>query len=312
MWDEEATGFEVLMVLNYERNDFARLQEHSLQAVEILRMASPLVTTRMLTSSGSCLAEIGRDMVRAEALLTEAQAQAARIGYETTDLYSGLGCVRMYAGDYDEARVLLHRAYQLAQQEQDHWRECCILIYLARVELETDRPAAALPYSRAIACVAAQMQGQGSEAAVADALTALAQYRLQEPDAALQLEQAIAQLQQVDNKRMLSYVLSSAAQADLDGDRPGLAAQRAEAALAAAQTVNQPSEFAIAWALLLQSWLQLTEQPAAAETVRAFRQQTHNLAQSHQPHIDSAILSRHARAAVDRTKRLIQATPLRS
>lgn len=78
--EEEMVGLEVLMILNFQHSHFAHLQQHSERVVEIGRAASPLMTARALASSGSCLAEIGQEMSRAEALLQEARSLAARVG----------------------------------------------------------------------------------------------------------------------------------------------------------------------------------------------------------------------------------------
>jgi tetratricopeptide (TPR) repeat protein len=222
----------------------------------------------MLAYSGSCFAEIGRDMTRAEALLLEAQSLAARVGLELFDIFSGLGCVRRHQGHYDEARSLLQRAWRLTRAEQDHWRECTYLGYLAMLELEVDEPRAALPYCREMATVAARMKGESSEGAFAAALEALANYQLGCPQASAALEEAIATLQRIDAKRMLSYVLIGAAEIDLRGDRVALARDRAVLALTAAELVNHPSEIALAGALLVRATLALGDRDQAAAHVQ--------------------------------------------
>jgi DNA-binding SARP family transcriptional activator len=301
--EEEMAGLEVSMILNFQHNNFAPVEQHSQRVVEIGRAASPVITARALASSGSCLAEIGREMTRAEALLQEARSLAARVGYESVDLYSGLGRVRLHTGDYHEGRGLLQRAYEMARQEQDHWRECWALSYLAMAELEEGNPVAALPHCQAIATVAAQIQGQGSESAVADALTALARYHLQEPDAGVALDRAIAALRQLDNRRMLSYVLSSAAEVDLAGDRPSQSVEKAAAALSEAQAINQPIDLALAWALLVQSWHQIAENAADCDVAAVARQQAIDLFQAFDSQISTVDLSRRARAAVAQARR---------
>jgi hypothetical protein len=50
----------------------------------------------MLAYTGWCLAEIERDMPRAEAMLLEARSLAARVGQDLLDVQSGLGlCATM-------------------------------------------------------------------------------------------------------------------------------------------------------------------------------------------------------------------------
>ena len=253
--DEEAVGLETLGMLYFNQNNFADIHPHLLRSVEIARAASPGMSARLLASTGSCLAEIGRDMARAEALLVEAQSLAERVGLQLYDIDSGLGIMHYHHSRYTEARTLLQQAWRLAQIEQNHWRECIYLGYLIMIELESDAPAAALPYCEEMARVAAQIQGEGSEGAIAAALRALVNYRLQQPGANAQIEQAMAMLQQVDAKRMLSYVMIGIAEVDLECHRPELAVVRAETALSAAKIIHHPSEIALAWAILIQGLL---------------------------------------------------------
>ena len=158
-------------------------------------------------------------MTRAEALLLEAQSLAGRVGAKNIGIAQGLGAVGRHHGNYAQARTLLQQAWRLAEAQQDRWCECYNLSYLAMTELEADDPAAALPYCHEMAIVGAKIKGEASEGAVANALLALANYQLQQIGADAALERAIATLQQVDAKRMLSYVLIGAAQVDLECDR---------------------------------------------------------------------------------------------
>lgn len=293
--DEEAIGLETFSVLYFNQSNFAEMHPHLLRAVEVSRATSPATSARLLASSAACLAEIGRDMVRAEALLLEAQSLANRIGLELCDIYGGLGGVQFHNSHYAKARSLLQQAWQLAQVEQDHWRGCAYLSYLAMVELEVDDPMAALPYCEQMAIVAAKIQGEGSEGAMAAALTALANYQLQHPEADAGLEQAIMTLQYVDAKRMLSYVLIGAAKIDLDGDRPQLAVVRSAAALQAAQTVDHPSEVALAWAISVQALLMSGDREQAIARFESLYDT-----------IDCHTLSVRARNAVEQTMQQIQ------
>ncbi|MBI4781655.1 MAG: AAA family ATPase [Oscillatoriophycideae cyanobacterium NC_groundwater_1537_Pr4_S-0.65um_50_18] len=293
--DDEAIGLEALWVLYFNQSNFTSIHQQLVQAVEVSRVASPATAARLLASSGTCLTEIGRDMVRAEALLLEAQSLAARVDLQVTDIYSGLGGVHFHNGRYAEARASLLQACKQAQVEQDHWRGCLYVSYLAMLELETGDPAAALPHCQEMAIVAAKIQGEGSEGAVAIALEALANYKLQQPGANAVLEQAVAALQQIDAKRMLAYVLIRAAEVDLASEQLTLAASRAEAALQAAQIMNHPSETALAWAILIQSVLRLGELERATTQFEALHRQ-----------IDRPTLSARARVAFDQTLQIMQ------
>lgn len=286
--DEEAIGLEALGTLYFNQSNYTNIHQHSLRAIEVGRTASPVTAARLLAFTGSCLAELGQDLLRAEALLLEAQSLAARVGMEFCDLYGGLGSVYIHKGDYDAARPLLQQAWRSAQVEQDHWRECNCLNYLVMTELETDNAIAALSYCHEAASLVAKIQGEGSEGAVTMALAALVNYRLQQPGSEAVLEEAIANLILVDAKRVLAYVLIGAAEVDLDHGRQALAAIRAETALQAAQIMKHPSEKALAWTLLIQSLLALGEPERAMAEFEAWRQD-----------IDRHALSARAQTAID-------------
>lgn len=301
--EAEAIALETLTTLQFERNHYGEILQHTLRIVEASQVISPATAARMLAHSGSCLAEIGREMLRAEALLLEAQTLANRVSLQSGDILCGLGCVHRHYGRYDEARSHLQRAWRLARGQQNHWLEGLYLSYLAMLEIETGNPDAALPYCHELSAVAAKIQGDGSEGAVAAALEALVNYHLQpSPPGLSQAEpvllEAIALLQQVDAKRVLAYLLSSAAGVDLANDRPELAVQRAETALANAQLVNHPSIIALSWALLIQGLLALGELEQAAIQFAAF-----------QPLIQQQDLSLLAQTQVNTVIQAMQADP---
>jgi hypothetical protein len=220
----------------------------------------------MLAYTGSCLSEIEREMPRAEALLLEAKSLAERVGLELADISIGLGCVYYHRADFDAARQLLIQGWKITQAEQDHWRECSTLRYLAMLELEAGEPTNALTYCHEMNSVAAKMSGEGSEKPFAIALDALARYRLQQIGAESALEQALLTLRQIDAKRMLAYILIGAAQRDLDTGRIELAKIRAEEARLMAEPLHHPSKIALAWTIVIQStWVYGQHQQAIAQ-----------------------------------------------
>jgi DNA-binding SARP family transcriptional activator len=297
--EEEAIGLETLMLLNVNQSNLSNLLENSQRAAEISRVASPAVAARLLAYSGSCLAEVRQEMNRAEALLLEAETLAARVGVEPIDLLCGLGCVHAYRANYAEAQTQLQQALQMAQAEQDHWRECCVLSYLAMLELEFGNPTAALPYCGEMASVANKIQGEGSEGAVATALTALANYQLQRSGADANLEQAISLLYEVDAKQMLAYVLVGAAEVDLANQQLELASTRAETALRAAMVMEQPCEIALARSILSQVALALGNPDRAAAEWETL-----------QSTLDRRSLSARAQLAIDRAAEQLQLVAL--
>jgi DNA-binding SARP family transcriptional activator/predicted ATPase len=304
-----AVGLEAVTVLQFEQSNFAEVHQQSLRAAETSRRTSPATAARMLAHSGTCLAEIGRDMLRAEGLLLEAQSLADRMGIELCDGYGGLGCVHRHYGRYDEARSHLQRAWHLAAAQQDHWREFNILAYLVMLEIDAGSPAVALPHCDQMATVAEQIQGEGSEAVVAAALRALIGYRLQPEEGEVALETAIAALHTIDARRMLAFVLSRAAVGLLGAcpqdfaPHPRLkqAVAWAKAAYHSAQVVEHPSETVFSGAIWIQSLLILGERKQAALQFETL--QLECLQQTLEPYRLSAI----AQAAVDRLRHALLA-----
>jgi hypothetical protein len=261
--EAEAIALEALIALQFERSNYGDIPQYTQRVTEASQIASPATAARMLAQSASCLAEIGRDMRRAEALLLEAQSLADRVELVSSDLLCGLGCVHRHHGRYAEARSPLQQAWKLARGQQNHWLEGLYLSYLAMTEIEAGQPEAALPYCQELTAVTAKIQGDGSEAATAQALEALIHYHLT-PDAAINLlTAALDTLEQLDAKRMIAYVLMRAAMVDLARDRPNLAVQRAETALVNATIVNQPSFTAMSWAMWIQGLVALGQLDAA-------------------------------------------------
>ncbi|MEM6436409.1 MAG: BTAD domain-containing putative transcriptional regulator [Cyanobacteria bacterium P01_D01_bin.115] len=265
--EAEANARESLMILRFNQSDFDSVYHHTLQATATQRVANPAVVARTLAYSGCCLAEIGRDIPRAEALLQEAQSLGERVGVENFDIAAGLGLVQRHYGRYDEARSLICQALHLIRLRQEHWRECVYLSYLAMIELEDGNPTAVSSHTAAILTAAAQIQGEGSEAAAAQALAALAQYQLRET-AAESLNPVVAALQRTDAKRMLAYTLMSAAAIDLEDETLSLAYKRASMALDNARAINHPSEIACSWAILIHSLFRLGDEKHAQAELR--------------------------------------------
>jgi DNA-binding SARP family transcriptional activator len=286
--DDEAIGLETLNVLYYEQGNYSELHQNSLRSAEVSRAASPAIAARVLGLSGSCLTELGRDMIRGEALLLEAQSLANRVGLEHCDIYGGLGSIELHKAHYDTARMFLQRALQLAQRDRDRWRECNCLTGLIMTELEAGDPVTALSYCETMTNMVLQIEGKESESAVAAALMALAHYQLQHPNSEINLEAAMVKLKQLDIKRVQAYILIGAAEVDLAQDRFELAAVRAEAALQTAKIMKHPSQIAIAWAMFIQSVLALGQEDRAIAQFAALRDDIdrHLLSVRAQTHVD--------------------------
>jgi predicted ATPase/DNA-binding SARP family transcriptional activator len=245
---DAATGFYLLSFRHHVDGDYAAAHADTLRAAEAGRGGDAATAARALGTTGRCLALIEREIPRAEALLLEARALAEESGVILQDIPWGLGLVRAFVGDYDEAVRHLETAVSLAQTEQDHWAQCECLQRLALIELERGAPRAARARACDMARVAAKM-GEGSEAPIAAMLQALTDWMLGEPDADDRVEDAIAVLRRIDAKALLSRALLIAAAIDLDAGYVDRAANRAEEALLAAEVVGRRSEIASGFAI---------------------------------------------------------------
>jgi DNA-binding SARP family transcriptional activator len=282
--EEQAIGLEALATLDLKQENLASFAQHTSQATQLSQATSPAAAARILAFGGSCLVELGHDLARAEALLLEAQSLAARVGLELCSVELSLGSLYLLKGNYDTARPLLQRAWQMLQVEPGDWYESFCLGYLVMLELEAGDLPAALAYCQQLAIIVAKIPGGSIETAVAAALTALVNYQLKDhvdeqhpsPEAEAALETAILRLQQVDAKRMLAYVLIGAAESDLKCQRWDTAATRAASALELAETINHPSNIAMAAALFIQSQLGLARFEQANTLFQAHHQQMHN------------------------------------
>jgi tetratricopeptide (TPR) repeat protein len=255
LYDEVAKGYNLRAVLYHGRGDFGGAHSDSLHAEGAARVAGdPATAARQIANSGFCLSLIERDMARAQALLEEAGALAARTGLDVADLEIGMGLVRHYDGNHDAAVTLLERGLAISRREHDHWRECLVLMKLAQIELERARPDAALARCQALEPVAAKM-GNGSEVAGAAALSALAHLLRGDAGALEQVESALTQLRGIDARALLAYTLLFVAQLDVAAGRIEAAQKRATEALAAAETVGRRSEIALARAVLARAAL---------------------------------------------------------
>jgi hypothetical protein len=161
------------------------------------------------------------------------------------------------------------------------------------LELEAGQPARALEPCAELVRVSAQM-GEGSEAPHAAALDALIHYLLQDPQAAESLAQACQVLQRIDSPRLLAFVQTIAARWDLQQGDLVQAVTRAEVALEAAQQVNNPSEMALAWAVIITASRQRGNRGCADRHLSELNARVQDralsaIAQTQLKHLDQAI-----------------------
>jgi len=246
---EVATGFYLLSFLHHTVGDFSAALQDTLKGAEECRSADPATAARAFANTGRCLAQIERDISRAEALLLEAQTLAAGVGVAIKDIPWGLGLVRSHEGRYEEAERLFEQGLALARTDHDHWAECECLARLTINDLERGRPDLARARCGELAPVAAKM-GEGSERPFAATLEALTRLATGEPDATALLEPALDDLRRADANALLARALTFAGSVDLEANRCESARRRAREALNAAEKVGSSTHVATAHALL--------------------------------------------------------------
>jgi hypothetical protein len=244
---EAAHGYHLVAVLYQDAGNHALAQQSTLRAERAGRAADDMTRVRHLALTAQCLIDLERDVERARALLHEAALAAAPLALELADLRYATGLLARWDGDMQGAVENLERALQLAQQRQDGWLECRCTEFLAMLEHERANTARVLDHAARLVAIGNEM-GE-AEVPFARVLRALAASgAAAERD---ELFDALRALRDASDKALLAYAMNEAARHLIErGDTAG-AGPLAQEALAAADTVQRPTEALIAHALLL-------------------------------------------------------------
>lgn len=292
---EKEIGLEALIIFNYEHGNFEGIQEQSLQVSQLGQTTSPSKNTfSMLARSACCLAGIEQEMPRAKALLVDVEAIRDRLELDVAsmDILFTQGCLHRHQGNYDQAQVKLHQAWQVAQKAKDHWAECKCLLRLIKTQLEAAQLSQALDYCQEFTQVSALM-GEGSEMAHAAALSAVVRYCLpNQTETALSLASTCDELEKLDSPWVFAYVQTIAAQWDFEHQNFELAQTRATTAWQATLRINLLSEIVLAGSILIRTCIQ-NHAPEATERYH------HELrSQLNDPRLQSQTLSARAQASL--------------
>jgi hypothetical protein len=216
-----------------------------------------------LANTGRCLLEIEQDVERAREFLDEAERLAAKLNLRVIELDWGKALTARWDGDLDAAHTMTSRAVELARLRKDRWREFECLVWLAKINLERDRPDDVGVDCQGITDVIRRIGDQ--RAPIGEALDALAHYRQADASAQRKLDDALTRLRAFDDKANLAYVLNEYAAAQLqrgDCDRARILAQES---LAAAAAVRRTTELAVSNALLLAAGLAADDNVSSAK-----------------------------------------------
>ncbi len=248
MSEAQVIAEDTLNIFNYERGHLKTVQAQTLKALEDLP-PSPQFQAKSLAATGCCLAEIERDMKRAEAILLEAQTLADRLGLVLADIATGLGGVERHRGNYGQARIYLQKSLQINRSRQEFMPQSYALLQLVMTGWDQHQPN--VSDAQALLELSGQLPA-GSEGTFAEALIALHTYA-DDANANVLLEQTIQQLQQLDAQRKLVFVTSHASELALAHGERGAAQRYAAISNQAAQQVDHPNDVAVAKALLVLS-----------------------------------------------------------
>ena len=244
-----AAGFETLSLVQYETGKLDSAMTSSLRSLSGAEADGPGARVETLAGVARCLTLVERDMPRAEELLGQALQASGSDGRNSLELQWASGMFDRFVGRDERAIEALERALQLARRVQNGWSQFECLMSLTRIDLEDGRPAAALARCAELSGVAAKMT-EGSEAAIAAALEAVARARLREPGADERLTEAVSALRRLDAKGTLTCVLGLWAQLDLEDGRLDRARAHAAESVKAAEVLKRRSDTAVARVLL--------------------------------------------------------------
>lgn len=250
--EAEATARQALAFLNYTQGNLTDLHKQCLAAVDVLPPI-PRLQAENLAANGCCLAEIGQEIDRAEAILLEAQSLAIPLGLSISDIDLGLGCIYRYRGNYDQARTHLNQSLQTAQSPSQ-WDQLNVnesLANLAMASWDSQQPDPS--YANALLALAPNLP-QGSNAAFAEALLALHAYgNTSNNQNQAAVHQALKQLDLLDAQRKRVFIASHAAELALRQNDGEAAVSYGKIAHQAANIVEQISDVAVAHALCVLS-----------------------------------------------------------
>jgi tetratricopeptide (TPR) repeat protein len=204
-----------------------------------------------IAETARCLVILERDLAQAEALLLEARALTERSGETTWAVFDGVGLLRLHAGALDEAKAAFEEAWSVAKKRGDRLEEFMSLEHLVMVSIHRRDPAEACRHAEELAAIGEKLR-EGSEGPLGRAMLALCRYQKGETEQRAALEEALQELREADAKQRLAFVLTQAASVESERGELERAAARADEAKAIGQILQQPSESALARAVLLQ------------------------------------------------------------
>jgi DNA-binding SARP family transcriptional activator len=263
-------GFQLVGYLHWDRGDWSDAERHMLRAEQVSRAGDEKAQALAMAEAARCLALLERDLARAEALVLQAGAMAARLDIRPIAVPDAEGMLRLHEGNLDEAELHFEQARLLARTAGDRLNEFQALEHLVMVQLQRGNYDSAVVLSDELVAIGDRLR-DGSEASYSRALAALSRCARGESDAGPQLDQALARLREADAKHRLAFILTRAAELDLRDANPRRAREHASEALAAARQLARPSEIVLALVLMVQAAARLKDTELAQRCVQELR-----------------------------------------
>jgi DNA-binding SARP family transcriptional activator/energy-coupling factor transporter ATP-binding protein EcfA2 len=254
-------GYYLRSVVQFRSENAGGAAETSWRAVTAGRSADALTAARSQAEAGRCLFLLEREIGKAKELLEGAHAVLLN-DQDDLMLTWGLGLLKRYTGEPEEATTRLHQAALLARRIDSHWEETECLRALTLLALEQGDVIGARALCPPLLELAAKM-GEGSERPIAEALDSLARVLGGDGTAEDALEAALGRVRDADAKAMLATMLNFAADHDLACARFDRAGELATAALAAARAVERNNQVAIAQATLARLAMRASDRDGA-------------------------------------------------
>jgi DNA-binding SARP family transcriptional activator/tetratricopeptide (TPR) repeat protein len=263
-------GFTLVSTLRWHEGALGDAHRLSLRAELASRGTDDHNRAVGIAETARCLVILERDLAQAEALLLEARALTERSGEAEWAVFDGVGLLRLHAGALHEAKAAFEEAWVLAKKQGNRLQEFMALEHLVMVSIHRRDPDEACEYAKELAEIGEKLR-EGSERPLGRAMLALCRYQKGEAEHRSALEDALQELRDVDAKQRLAFVLTQAAAIESERGELESAATRAGEAEAIGRILQQPSESALARAVLLRIAREQGDEAAMREYAKELR-----------------------------------------
>lgn len=282
-------GYHMAATVRWDHGQWSDAREQSLQSERVARSGRVEDQIVGIADTAKCLVMLERDLPQADAMLMEASALAKRNGVSHHSIPAGIGMLRFHQDNFDEAERLLKDARTFCKAAGDRVNEFMANEYLMMIDFERGRFGEARERSEVMVEIGDKLR-EGSEGPFAHAVAGLCSYAID--DAVEGLEGGLDELRVADAKHRLAYILTRAAQLDLERDRLDSAMARAAEALEYATILRRATEMLLAHAILALANRRLNNNDeAASHEVAVAGLAESGVAEWTAPHVEALLAS---------------------